>query len=111
MYGRGILVYAEIYKRRQYFGKIISRTLYGYTECADSKGGNCVYEKEEQRLKEKLESVRRSGVSLYLEGKPASPEVIADKCVCEDAIYMADYVLDEDGRLKELRYDRITDWK
>lgn len=84
---------------------------YGYTECADGKGGNCVYETEERRLKEKLESIRQSGVSLFLEGKPASPETIADKCVCEDAIYMADYVLDENGRLKELRYDRITDWK
>ncbi|MDE5801570.1 MAG: hypothetical protein K2I22_01465 [Lachnospiraceae bacterium] len=70
-----------------------------------------MYEKEGQRLKEKLESVRKSGVSLFLEGKPASPKAIADKCVREDAIYMADYVLDEDGRLKELRYDRITDWK
>lgn len=70
-----------------------------------------MYEKEGQRLREKLESVRKSGVSLFLEGKPASPKTIADKCVREDAIYMADYVLDEDGRLKELRYDRITDWK
>lgn len=70
-----------------------------------------MYETEEQRLKEKLENVRKSGVRLFLEGKPASPEDIADKCVCENAIYMADYVLDDEGRLKELRYDRITDWK
>lgn len=70
-----------------------------------------MYKKEGQRLKEKLENVRKSGVSLFLEGEPATPETIADKCVCEDAIYMADYVLDEAGRLKELRYDRITDWK
>lgn len=70
-----------------------------------------MYGKEGQRLKEKLENVRKSGVSLFLEGEPASPETIADKCVCEGAIYMADYVLDDDGRLKELRYDRVTDWK
>lgn len=70
-----------------------------------------MYENEEQRLREKLENVRRSGVSLYLEGKPASPEMIADKCVCENTIYMADYVLDDEGNLKELRYDRVTDWK
>lgn len=99
-------------QKKAVFRKIyITISFYGYTECADGKGGNNVYETEEQRLKEKLENVRKSGVRLFLEGKPASPEDIADKCVCENAIYMADYVLDDDGRLQELRYDRITDWK
>lgn len=68
-----------------------------------------MYEKNEQLLKEKLEQVQSTGVSLFLEGEPATPGVIAGKCVCEDMIYMADYVLDENGVLKELRYDRITD--
>lgn len=70
-----------------------------------------MYETDEQRLKEKLERVQQSGVFLFLEGKPASPEAIASRCVCEDSAYMADYVLDEQGILKELRYDRVTDWK
>lgn len=68
-----------------------------------------MHEKNEQLLKEKLEQVQSTGVSLFLEGEPATPGVIAGKCVCEDMIYMADYVLDENGVLKELRYDRITD--
>lgn len=68
-----------------------------------------MHEKSEQLLKEKLEQVQSTGVSLFLEGEPATPEVIAGKCVCEDMIYMADYVLDDNGILKELRYDRITD--
>lgn len=67
-------------------------------------------EKNEQLLKEKLEQVQSTGVSLFLEGEPATPAVIAEKCVCENMIYMADYVLDDNGILKELRYDRITDW-
>ena len=68
-----------------------------------------MHEKSEQLLKEKLEQVQSTGVSLFLEGEPATPEDIAGKCVCEDMIYMADYVLDDNGILKELRYDRITD--
>ena len=63
----------------------------------------------EQLLKDKLERVQSTGVVLFLEGEPATPGVIAEKCVCEDMIYMADYVLDDNGILKELRYDRITD--
>lgn len=70
-----------------------------------------MYEEDEQRLKEKLEQMQHSGVSLFLEGKQATPELIANRCVCEDSTYMADYVLDNDGILKELRYDRVTDWK
>lgn len=65
----------------------------------------------EQRLCEKLEQVRRQGVYLYLEGRPSTPEEIAGKCIKEDADYMADYVLSEEGVLKELRYDRVADWK
>lgn len=68
-----------------------------------------MHEKNEQLLKEKLEQVQNTGVCLFLEGEPATPAVIAGKCVCENMIYMADYVLDDNGILKELRYDRITD--
>lgn len=69
-----------------------------------------MYEKNEQRLKEKLEQVQQSGVDLFMEGEPATPEIIARKCVREEMVYMADYVLDDSGILKELRYDRITNW-
>ncbi len=70
-----------------------------------------MHEENEQRLKEKLERVQKSGVYLFLEGEPSTPADIASKCVCERETYMADYVLDEHGILKELRYDRVTDWK
>lgn len=65
----------------------------------------------EQRLLETLELVRQQGVYLYLEGKPSTPEEIAGECIREDADYMADYVLNEEGALKELRYDRVADWQ
>ena len=70
-----------------------------------------MYGESERELKAKLEQIHRSGVSLFMEGHPATPASIARRCVCETEIYMADYVLDDAGSLKELRYDRVTDWK
>ena len=69
-----------------------------------------MYEDDELLLKKKLENIRQSGVCLFLEGKPATPDEIAGRCVCEEAVYMADYVMDENGSLKELRYDKVTYW-
>ena len=61
-----------------------------------------------QTMKLRLEHMVRSGVSLYLEGKEVSPQEIADLyAVREDIAYMPDYVTDEHGALREVRYDRI----
>ena len=63
----------------------------------------------ESRFAEKLRCAQKNGVSLYLDGVPATPETIAVNYVCEDSNYMADYVLDSAGILKELRYDKVTE--
>lgn len=56
-----------------------------------------------------LKRVTSEGIPLYLEGELASPEEIADQyCLNENSIYMPDYVLDESGKLAELRYDKIN---
>lgn len=70
-----------------------------------------MHENDEQLLKKKLEQVCDSGVALFLEGEPSSPEEIAGRCIREESIYMADYILDEQGILKELRYDKVSNWK
>ncbi len=63
---------------------------------------------DEMELKEHLKRISKRGVNLYLEGSPASPEEIARRFfVCEDAVYMPDFVMDEQGRLREVRYDKI----
>jgi len=67
--------------------------------------------KEKQILEERLENAFQNGVALFLEGTPALPSEIAGKCVGEDTVYMADYVLDDKGILRELRYDRVSCWK
>lgn len=60
-----------------------------------------------ENMKHELEYASRQGIHLYLDGMPTSPEIIATRCVKEDGSYMADYVWDEGGDLKELRYDKI----
>lgn len=63
---------------------------------------------DERELKEHLCRIRKRGVDLYLEGTPASPDEIAKRFfVCEDAVYMPDFVMDDAGRLKEVRYDKV----
>ena len=63
---------------------------------------------DEKELKKHLKRFHKKGVDLYLEGILSSPEEIARKFfVCEDAVYMPDFVTDDGGRLREVRYDRI----
>ena len=66
-------------------------------------------EEKENKFAEKLRCAQKNGVSLYMDGVLAEPETIAVKYVCENCNYMADYVLDPQGTLKELRYDKVTE--
>lgn len=58
----------------------------------------------------RLEGVLRRGVELYLEGKPTSPADILECMVNEEALYMPDFVLDDNGELIQIRYDRINEY-
>ncbi|MBQ8591311.1 MAG: hypothetical protein IJ485_00970 [Lachnospiraceae bacterium] len=61
-----------------------------------------------QMIKTRLENIVHSGVNLYLDGRRVSPQEIADiYAVREDVAYMPDYVTDDRGVLKEVRYDKI----
>lgn len=75
-----------------------------------TNGGLHVKREDEATLKENLDYMEKKGVSLYLDGKPSSPEEIANRfCVNEDMVYMPDFVMDDDGTLKEVRYDKVMD--
>lgn len=60
-------------------------------------------------VKMRLMKYEEAGVKLYLDGNPSDADHILDKCVREDTAYMADYVTDEQGQVKEIRYDAVTD--
>ena len=71
-------------------------------------------EREEQEspayleLKEQLTTYYRQGVRVSLNGVRMPVNRIAKICtVREEGNYMADYVMDDDGQLTEVRFDRI----
>ena len=45
---------------------------------------------------------------LEKEGIPSTTEFIVENCINEDTVYMPDYITDECGKIKEIRYDRIS---
>lgn len=58
-----------------------------------------------------LMQMEREGVHFYLNGEKSQPHEIVKKCsVCENAVYMPDFVTDEDGTLQEVRYDQVKKW-
>ncbi len=64
---------------------------------------------EIQSMKSGLKNILDQGVELYLDGRPATPERIANRFVREEAVYMPDFVLDENGALTQIRYDKIKE--
>lgn len=67
-----------------------------------------VMKKQEKEMLVKLRTVSETGVNLYLDGNLATPEEIALSCLNSSSLYMPDYVIDEEGRLRELRYDKVS---
>lgn len=57
---------------------------------------------------ERLKRYEKAGVKLFLDGIPTNSEHIMEKCVREDTVYMADYITDDTGNVKEVRYDEIS---
>ncbi|WWR15713.1 hypothetical protein V1224_14755 [Lachnospiraceae bacterium JLR.KK008] len=62
----------------------------------------------QNEMKERLEKLVKEGAELYLDGKRVSAEELAQTCcVNEESVYMPDYVVNQEGRLTQLRYDRV----
>ena len=59
-------------------------------------------------LLQRLKQWEAAGIRLYLDGAPTSSEYIEQNCVNEDTLYMPDYITDKEGKIKEIRYDRIS---
>lgn len=55
-----------------------------------------------------LKDYKKNGIMVTLEGVPVPVEEIARTCaIRERGAYMGDYITDEQGRLIEVRFDRI----
>lgn len=59
-------------------------------------------------INKRLRKWEEAGIRLYLDGAPTSSEDIEKNCVNEETLYMPDFVTDENGNLKEIRYDKIS---
>ena len=69
-----------------------------------------IYHDEYQLFLQTLYAYQKAGVTLTVEGKAVPAEDIADLCVVREAgAYMRDYISDDQGKLVELRFDRIEE--
>lgn len=67
-------------------------------------------DKDRKKIKRELDSYRKKGVDLYLEGKASSPGTIARACaVAEHGTYMRGYCQDGRGRLKRIDFTFVED--
>lgn len=69
-------------------------------------------EKKEQRdsFRRELDEYAQSGISLWLNGHPSTPERICRAHqVAEDISYMRDYVRDDSGMITRLEFDSVRE--
>ena len=61
-----------------------------------------------QKMFKELTGYEKKHVDLRIDGMPASPmQIVQAHVVCEDPAYMRDYVLNENGDIKELWFTSI----
>ncbi|MBQ9142350.1 MAG: hypothetical protein IJX63_11265 [Lachnospiraceae bacterium] len=61
----------------------------------------------EDVLKYQLGSRQKRSLEVYIDNELTTLEDALSRCVQERTIYMPDYVLDENGVLEQLRFDKI----
>ncbi|MBE5883750.1 MAG: hypothetical protein E7291_04980 [Lachnospiraceae bacterium] len=59
------------------------------------------------RLSSYLEGLQKSGVEFFIDGEAVLPRDIMQRTVQEQYAYMADYVLGENGKVQQVRFDRV----
>lgn len=61
----------------------------------------------EQQLYMELSSLEDQGITIWLEGYPSDSEHVASQLnIHDENLYMRDYIFDE-GRLKEIHFNKI----
>lgn len=63
-------------------------------------------ENMEEILYDRMGGVRKD-LEVYMDNERITLEEALNRCVQERTVYMPDYVLDEKGVLKQLRFDKI----
>ena len=62
------------------------------------------------QIKEELINLKKNGISLLLQGSPASPARIAYLAgdIKHDSTYMRDYIADEAGQIKAVNFSKVN---
>ena len=63
---------------------------------------------EKARMLTSLEQMHQKGVELFMDGQEVLPAEAVSRTVRENSPYMADYVLDDDGAVRQVRFDKVT---
>ncbi|MBQ8280368.1 MAG: hypothetical protein IJZ23_11040 [Roseburia sp.] len=62
-----------------------------------------------KQLYMELSSLEDQGITIWLEGYPSTPAHVASQLnVHDENLYMRDYIFDE-GRLKEVHFNKLED--
>lgn len=65
-------------------------------------------EKRYQEFFAELTNYERSGVRMQINGFPASPlQIVSAHMVKEESSYMRDYILDDQGMIRELDFNKV----
>lgn len=68
--------------------------------------------KSYQELFSELTGYEKSGIRMHMDGRLASPmQIVSAHMIRETNHYMRDYVMDENGKLKELDFYEVEEKK
>ena len=68
--------------------------------------------KSYQELFSELTEYEKSGIRMHMDGRLASPmQIVSAHLIRETNHYMRDYVMDENGKLKELDFYEVEEKK
>ena len=68
--------------------------------------GNCD-SREEVSQEKYFQKLQKNGTELYVDGEKVSPSQAAAYAVREESPYMADYILGEQGKISQVRLDKV----
>ena len=76
----------------------------------NGRESDVIEDEECRRLFAELSEYERMGVRMKIDGHPASPlQIASEYAVKENLSYMRDYVADEEGKVKEVRFVKLSD--
>lgn len=63
--------------------------------------------RKKQHLLDYLERLQQEGTEIYMDGEAMSAGEVMRRTVEEECMYMADYVLEKSGKIKQVRFDKV----